>query len=54
MVAFTPSRNDGGNVLQISRFLLIKEQKQPKQVQICHLEKSSKSDLLNICVIFLE
>lgn len=32
--------------------LLIKAQKQPKQVQICHLEKSSNADLLNICVLF--
>ena len=41
-------------ILHSLHFLLIKEQKQPKQVQICHLEKSSKADLLNICVIFLE
>ena len=34
------------------RFLLIRVQKQPNQVQICHLEEASKADLLNICVFF--
>ena len=34
------------------RFLLIRVQKQPKQVKICHLEETSKADLLNICVFF--
>lgn len=41
-------------ILHSLHSLLIKAQKQPKQVQICHLEESSKADLLNICVIFLE
>lgn len=36
------------------RFLLIRVQKQPNQVQICHLEEASKADLLNICVFFLD
>ena len=41
-------------ILHSLHSLLIKAQKQPKQVQICHLEKSSNADLLNICVLFLE
>ena len=36
------------------RFLLIRVQKHPNQVQICHLEEASKADLLNICVFFLD
>ena len=39
-------------ILHSSHSLLIKAQKQQKQVQICHLEKSSNADLLNICVLF--
>ena len=35
------------------RFLLIRVQKQPKQVKICHLEETAKADLLNICTFFL-
>ena len=34
------------------RFLLIRVQKQPKQVKICHLEETAKADLLNICAFF--
>ena len=39
-------------ILHSLHSLLIKAQKQQKQVQICHLEKSSNADLLNICVLF--
>lgn len=39
-------------ILHPLHFLLRKGQQQPKQVQICHLQKSSKADLLNICVKF--
>ena len=41
-------------ILHSLHFLLIKVQKQQKQVQICHLEELSEADLLNICVLFLE
>lgn len=41
-------------ILHSLHSLLIRVQKQPKQVQTCQLEKSSNADLLNICVLFLE
>lgn len=41
-------------ILHSLHFLLIRAQKQPKQVQICHLGELSNADLLNICVLFLE
>ncbi len=39
-------------ILHSLHSLLIRVQKQPKQVKICHLEETSKADLLNICAFF--
>ncbi len=40
-------------ILHSLHSLLVRAQKQPKQVQICHLESSSEADLLNNCVLNL-
>ena len=39
-------------ILHLSHTLMVREQKQPNRLQICHFENSFEADLLNICVKF--